>query len=91
MKKISDIILRIFGIGVTVCLFAGAVAILGFIAALIIGGETATQICVFIHKTYFPYVIQITSIFVGLGLIGMYMNKIKALTVGTGQNENTQK
>lgn len=91
MKKISDIILRIFGIGVTVCLFAGAVAILGFIAALIIGGEIATQICVFIHKTYFPYVIQITSIFVGLGLIGMYMNKIKALTVGTGQNENTQK
>lgn len=81
MKKISDIILTIFGIGITLCLFAGSISIIGFIFALIIGGETATEICVFIHKTYFPIVITFSSIFSGLGLIGLYLKKTKALVL----------
>ena len=81
MKKIREIILWIFGIGVTLCVFAGALALVGFAVALCIGGETATEICVFIHKEYFPWVIQFTSIFTGFGLVGMYLSKKKSLTL----------
>ena len=87
LKKISNVILKIFGIGITLCLFAGGLSIVGFIVALCIGGEAATAICVFIHKTYFPWVIIFTSIFAGFGLLGMYMNKIQALTIGSADKK----
>jgi hypothetical protein len=79
MKKFSNILLKVFSIGVLVTLFSGALTLVGFIVAMFIGGETATQICVFIHKTLFPFIIKFTSIFVGVGLIAMYLLKIKAL------------
>ena len=80
MKRISKVLLTIFSVGVLVTLFAGALAFLGYVIALIIGGEAATSICVFIYKEYFPWVIRICSICVGVGLIGMYLDKVKALT-----------
>ena len=83
MKKISNILLTIFSVGALLTLFAGALAFLGYVIAMIIGGETATQICSFIYKEYFPVVIRICSICVGCGLIGMYLQKKKALTVVT--------
>ena len=83
MKKINEFLLWIFGVGVTLCVFAGALALVGFVAALCIGGETATKLCVFIHKEYFPWVIQFTSIFTGFGLVGMYFSKKKSLTLST--------
>lgn len=85
MNQIKKILLTIFSIGVLITLLAGALAFFGFVAALIIGGETATQLCVFIHKTYFPYVIRICSVSVGIGLIGMYFGKMKALSVDKTQ------
>ncbi len=81
MKKISDILLKIFAIGIIAVLFAGGISLLGYIVAILIGGEVATQICTFIFKTYFPYVIRITSFFTGIGLLGMYLNRQKALIV----------
>ena len=75
MKKISQVLLTLFAIGVLLTLFAGALAFFGFVAALMIGGETATALCVFIHKTYFPDVIQLCSISVAFGLAGMYLVK----------------
>lgn len=81
MKKISNVLLTIFSVGVLLTLFAGAVSILGYIVAMIIGGETATLICGFIKNDYYPWVIKITSVAVGCGLLGMYLSKVKALTV----------
>lgn len=80
MKKATDIILTIFSVGVLVTLFIGGLTMLGYVVALCIGGETATAICVFIHKSFFPWLIRFTSVFVGVGLIGMYLSKMKALT-----------
>ena len=80
MKKVSNILLKIFAIGVLITLFLGALTLVGFIVAMFIGGNTATLICVFIHKTLFPYIIKLTCVFVGMGLIAMYLLKIKALT-----------
>lgn len=81
MKKISNILLTIFAIGVIFTLFAGGASVLGYIVALVIGGEKSTNICVSIYTVFFPWVIQICSISVGSGLIGMYLDKKKALTV----------
>lgn len=87
MKKAIDIILTVFSVGVLLTLFLGGLTLLGYILALCIGGETATEICVFIHKKFFPWLIRFTSVFVGLGLLGMYLSKVKALTVAGDKSE----
>ena len=88
MKRVSNCILYCFSFGVLAALLAGALALVGFIIALCIGGDIATDICVFIHKTYFPWVIRFTTIFVGLGLLGMYLTSTKALTISTNDESN---
>ena len=50
-KKISAFLKVVFGYGMVLCLFAGGLTFFGYLVALIIGGETATAICVFIYKT----------------------------------------
>lgn len=90
MKKISKVLLTIFSIGVLLTLFAGALALLGYIVALIIGGEAATSLCAFIYTKYFPWVIRICSVAVGFGLVGMYLNKKKALVVNASESESEE-
>lgn len=87
MQKVSKVLLTIFGIGALLTLFAGGLALIGFIVALCIGGETATEMCVFIHKTYFPYVIQACSVSVAIGIAGMYCGKLKALSMKEDKKE----
>lgn len=81
MKKISDILDKLFSYGMIFSIIAGALAGLGFLIAFIIGGDIATALCVFIHKEYFPVVIKICSAATGCGLINMYIRKKKALTM----------
>lgn len=79
-KKISGVLRTIFGYGIMICLFAGGLTFFGYLAALVIGGETATAICVFIYKTIIPYIIKASTILVLLGLVVMYLNGEMALT-----------
>ncbi len=79
-KKISNVLRIIFGYGIMICLFAGGLTFFGYLAALFIGGETATAICVFIYKTIIPYIIKASTILVLLGLVVMYLNGEVALT-----------
>lgn len=81
MKKISEIMLKIFAIGILACLFAGGLSLIAYVVALFIGGEQATNICTVTYKVYLPWVIKISSVFTGIGLIGMYFDKQKALTI----------
>ena len=81
MKKVSNILLKIFAYGILVCLFAGGLSLVGYLIGLIIGGENAENLCTWIFKTYLPWVIKATSIFTGIGLIGMYLSGQFALTV----------
>ena len=90
MKKINDILMNIFGIGVIAVLIAGALGFVGYIAAMVIGGELATEICVFIYKTYYPAVIQVCSVCVGCGLVSMYLNKVVALTFSVAQSDDKE-
>ncbi|MBE6678264.1 MAG: hypothetical protein E7597_05680 [Ruminococcaceae bacterium] len=88
-KKISAGLRWVFGYGIMICLFAGGLTFFGFVAALIIGGDTAAEICNFIHKVLFPYIIKATTILVLLGLAVMYLNGEVALV--SDKNEKSKK
>ena len=79
-KKISAVLKTIFGCGIMICLFAGGLTFFGYMAALIIGGETATVICTVIYKTIIPYIIKGSTFLILLGLVAMYLNGEMALT-----------
>ena len=79
-KKISKVLKKIFGAGIMICLFAGGLTFFGYMAALIIGGETATAICTVIYKGVIPYIIKVSTALILLGLVAMYLNGEMALT-----------
>ena len=79
-KKISVVLKKIFGYGIMITLFAGGLTFFGYMAALVIGGEAATAICVFIYKTIMPCIIKLSTVMVLLGLVAMYLNGEMALT-----------
>ena len=80
LKKISDVFKLIFGYGIMIVLFAGGLTFFGYVAALIIGGETATAICTWIYKSFVPVMIYTSTILIGL--VTMYLAGEKALTPG---------
>ena len=47
MKKISDVLKLVFGYGIMIALFMGLLVFLGYVIALIAGGDTAVVICDF--------------------------------------------
>lgn len=81
LQKIGSVLKTVFGYGIMICLFAGGLSFFGYVAALIIGGHTATAICTFLSKTYLPIVIYASSVLVLLGIVAMYLSFEKALTV----------
>lgn len=73
LNKISNILEIIFGYGIMISLFFGGVSFLGYVIAIIIGGDVAVTICNVIYKGIFPYIVYATSIIVLLGLVKMYL------------------
>ena len=60
-KKIAAVLRTIFGYGIMISLFGGGLTFFGFVAALIIGGDTAATICAFIKGTILPIIIYIST------------------------------
>jgi len=79
-KKVSDFLKTIFGWGIMICLFAGGLTFFGYVAALIIGGDTAAEICRIIYKEIIPVIVYASTILVLLGLVAMYFAGEMALT-----------
>ena len=80
LKKISNVFKIIFGYGIEIVLFAGGLTFFGYLAALVIGGETATAMCTWIYKTFIPIIIKASTILILFGLATMYLAGEKALT-----------
>lgn len=78
-QKVANVLGVIYGIGVMAVLFFGAISFLGYLVAFIIGGETATAICVFIYKKAYPVLFLISSSIVLLGLVKMYVAGEKSM------------
>ena len=79
-KKISSVLKTIFGYGIMISLFGGGLTFFGYVAALIIGGDTAVTICTVIKENILPVIIYLSTIMVILGLLAMYLDGEKALT-----------
>ena len=80
MKKIADKLKLIFGYSIMITLFVGGLTFFGYLAALIIGGDIATAICVFIYKKIIPVMIYVSTVTVLFGLLAMYLAGEKSLT-----------
>ena len=85
--KIADVMARIYGAGIAVALFAGALSFFGYFVAILIGGEMATQICEFIYKKVYPCIFTFASTIVLFGLLKMYIAGEKSM-VPTKKNAN---
>ena len=86
LSKIADFISAVFGYGIMICLFAGGLTFFGYVAALIIGGETAALICEVIYKTIIPKITYASTSLVLVGLFYMYLTGEKALTAEKEKN-----
>ncbi len=82
MKKIAEVFKLIFGYGIMIVLFAGGLTFFGYVAALFVGGETATAMCTWIYKGFIPVIIKASTVLILFGLVTMYMAGEKALTPG---------
>ncbi len=89
-SKIKDVLSLIFGYGILISLFIGGISFIGYIIALIIGGDTATSICNFIYKTVYPYLVYGTSVIVLLGILIMYLKGEVALTTTGDKNKKRE-
>ena len=89
--KIASVLKTVFGCGIAIGLFAGGLTVLGYIAALIIGGDVAAAICQFISKGFMPWIIRGTTALVLLGLLAMYLSGEQALTIGKKEKKNEKK
>lgn len=79
IKKIAGICKKVFGYAIMISLFAGGLTFFGYLAALIIGGDTAVLICDFLYNKVLKVIIYFTNIFIIFGLLTMYLSGEKAL------------
>ena len=70
IKKLTGII---YGWGIMLALFIGGLSFIGYVYALISGGETAELICTFIYKTLYPELVYWTSLIILIGILKSYM------------------
>lgn len=74
MKKVVSVLEYIIGIAFGICLFAGGLGFLGFLIAFILGGDTAAQICTWLSKTYYVFLIKTSTITTVLCFLLAYLN-----------------
>ena len=79
IKYIADILKMAFGYGIMITIFLGGLTFFGYLAALIVGGDTAVAMCTFIYKQITPIIIYASTILVLLGLVVMYLSGEVAL------------
>ncbi len=72
-KKIADFIQIVFGYGMFICLFVGGLSFFGYLFALIVGGKMAADVCTFIYKTLYPYLVRLSSVMILLGIVKIYL------------------
>ena len=76
MKKLHDILKKIYGILMTVSFFGGLLPLIPFVIAMIIGGSTGEAIAQFLYKDLYPWVIAMGSVAVLVGLADLYVEDL---------------
>ena len=71
MKKLFDIINRIYSITMSIAFWGGLLPLPGFLLALLLGGSAGESISLFLAERYYPVVIVLASCSVLLGFVGL--------------------
>ena len=90
-EKIANVLTYIYAVGIAVALFAGALSSIAYLVAMVIGGDTATEICRFVYKDFYPVIIYISSVSILLGLVKMYVAGQKSLVPAKKKKANITK
>lgn len=85
--KILDFV---FGLGIFICLFVGGATFFGYVAAFIIGGDVAAQICDVIYNHIFKVLIYGGNVIVLIGLLNMYLKRQKSLSISDTKKEENK-
>ena len=72
-NSIIKIITLFFGYGILADLLIGGLSFFGYLAALIIGGDTAAKICAFIYTDVYPVLVVISTVLIVFGVIKLYL------------------
>ena len=79
-EKMYNALKKAYGIIMSIAFWGGIIPLIPFIVAICIGGTTGEAISLFLYKQYYPWVIALASIAIIIGLIGLYIGKIEALS-----------
>ena len=60
-KKFASVLEYLIGIALAICLFVGGLGIVGYMVAFCIGGDTAAEICTWIYKYFYGFLIQLAT------------------------------
>lgn len=90
LNQLADGCKMIFGYGIMIVTFAGGLTFFGFLAAIVIGGDTAAAICAVIRDQIFPVIVYATTSLIVLGLLSMYLKGEKALTPDSEDDDFTK-
>jgi len=85
-KKLISAIDLIYGWVIYICLFVGGSMFFGYLAAFVVGGETAALICDIIYNKIFKVLIYVGNVTILLGLVNMYLKKQKSLTMSDSED-----
>lgn len=80
-KKIYKFLNKLYGVLMTISFFGGAIPLVAYIIAIIIGGTTGELIAGFFSDVFYLYVFALASIAVVVGLVAMYVGKEEGLSV----------
>ena len=75
MKKLHNVLTKIYGFLMTASFFCGILPLIPFIIAIIIGGTTGETIAVFLYKQVYPWIIALGSVAVLIGMVDVYVEK----------------
>lgn len=81
MKRIENILLSIFSMGIIIAIAGGALIFLLFLTGLILGGDTAIYLSNLASKTLMPYFIKSGAIGVFAGLLTFYIHGKHELSI----------
>ena len=78
-EKCATVLSYVYAVGISISFFVGGVSVLGFVVAIIAGGQTAVDICDFIYKGVYLVIVYMSSVSVLLGLLKMYVAGEKSM------------
>ncbi len=82
----------IVGSAFGVCLFVGGLGFIGYVIAFCVGGESATALCTWLYKSFYPILIKIGTISTLITFVMLYLRgDAKWVSPFKARKENSKK